>query len=135
MCDTGVLVRSGSLAIGSVEPWRNALSKTAVTRADLIEAMCLDVGLGRKACSSLLEELLELIADRLSADDTVKITNFGTFTVRRKSERMGRNPKSGEEVPIASRRVVSFRPARKLRHYANHPEDLPHRPRRQLELF
>lgn len=113
----------------------DTLSSTTVTRAELIETLCQEVGLRRNVCASLLEDALELIANRLTAGETVRIINFGTFSVRQKGERMGRNPKTGEEAPIASRRVIVFRPAQKLRHYANHPEDLPRRPRRQLELF
>ena len=62
--------------------------------------------------------------------------DVGTFSVRHKAERMGRNPKTGEEVPIAARRVVVFKPSLNLKHVCNHPEDLRRKvPRRQIELF
>ncbi len=111
------------------------MSTTTVTRADLVEAVSRALGLRRRDCASLLEDTLEVIADRLVAGEGVTITNFGTFSIRRAGARLGRNPRTREAVPIAARRVVRFRPARILRHYANHPEDVPHRPRRQLDLF
>lgn len=106
-----------------------------VTRADLAKALSRDTDLKKSVCAGLLEDTLELIAERLVEGETVGIMNFGTLMVRHKGARQGRNPKTGEAAEIAPRRVVVFRPARVLRHYANHPEDLPRRPRRQLELF
>ena len=121
--------------IGSVELRGTPLHRKTVTRADLVEALSQEVDLKSSVCADLLEDVLDLIAERLTAGDPVGIVNFGSFTVRHKGARMGRNPKTGAPAPIAPRRVVVFRPARKFRHYANHPEDLPRRARRQLELF
>ncbi len=111
------------------------MSGKTVSRADLVDAMCEKTGLSRSSCSSLLDGVLAEIAGCLNAGDPVKITNFGTFSVRRRSQRMGRNFQTGEPVAVDSRRAVVFRASRKLRHYSNHPEDLPRRPKRQLELF
>ena len=114
---------------------REAMSRTTVTRADLVAAVSRALGLRRRDCASLLEDTLEAIANRLVAGEGVTITNFGSFSIRRAGARLGRNPRTGEAVPIDARRMVRFRPARRLRHYVNHPEDVPRRPRRQLELF
>jgi integration host factor subunit alpha len=111
------------------------LHRKTVTRADLVEALSREVELRASVCADLLEDVLDLIAERLAAGEPVGIVNFGSFSVRHKGARMGRNPKTGEPAPIAPRRVVVFHAARKFRHYANHPEDLPRRARRQLELF
>ena len=111
------------------------MSTATVTRADLVEAVSRALGLRRRDCASLLEDTLEVIANRPAAGEGVTIMNFGAFSVRRTGPRLGRNPRTGEMVPIAARRIVRFRAARRLRHYANHPEDVPRRPKRQLELF
>lgn len=111
------------------------MSTTTVTRADLVAAESQALGLRRRDCANLLEDTLEVIANRLAAGEGVAIMNFGAFSTRRAGARLGRNPRTGEPVPIAARRIVRFRPARRLRHYSNHPEDVPRRPKRQLELF
>jgi len=80
-----------------------------VTRADLAEAICREVGLSRTESSSLVEMMLEEICDSIVKGETVKISSFATFGVRSKTERVGRNPKTGEEVPITPRRVMTFR--------------------------
>lgn len=93
-------------------------SKT-VTRADLTEAVYQEVGLSRNESAQLVESVLEEIADTLSAGEAVKISSFGTFTVRDKAERVGRNPKTGEEVPILPRRVLVFRASHVLKDRIN----------------
>ena len=98
------------------------MTNAAVTRTTLVEALNQEVGLSIKECTELLEDFLRAITDRLAEGATVKITNFGSFTVRHKGPRMGRNPKTGEEVPISARRVVVFKPAQKLKHRVNHSE-------------
>lgn len=82
-----------------------------LTRMDLSEAVFREVGLSRNESSELVEMVLGTLSDTLAQGETVKISSFGTFTVRDKSERVGRNPKTGEEVPILPRRVLSFRPS------------------------
>jgi len=88
---------------------------TAVTRVDLIEAVYRRVGLSRAESARLVELVLKEIADCLGHGETVKLSAFGSFMVRAKGPRMGRNPKTGVEVPIAPRRVMVFKPSNILR--------------------
>ena len=111
------------------------MANNTITRTDLIEAITEEVGLPQIECTDLLEDVLKMIADQLVEGEPVKVSNFGSFTVRHKGERVGRNPKTGEEVMISPRKVIVFRPSMKLRHWVNHPEDLPRWPRRQRDLF
>ncbi|MCF4164491.1 integration host factor subunit alpha [Zavarzinia compransoris] len=90
-----------------------------ITRAHLAEAVYQEVGLSRNESAELVESVLEAIAASLVEGESVKISSFGTFTVRQKGERVGRNPKTGEEVPIASRRVLVFRPSHVLKDHIN----------------
>jgi len=78
---------------------------------DLSEAVFRDVGLSRNESAQLVERVLELMSDALVQGEQVKISSFGTFSVRAKTARVGRNPKTGEEVPISPRRVLTFRPS------------------------
>ena len=87
------------------------MSNKTLTRMDLSEALFREVGLSRNESSDLVERVIELMSDALVDGGQVKISSFGTFSVRAKSERIGRNPKTGEEVPITPRRVLSFRPS------------------------
>ena len=82
-----------------------------LTRMDLCDAVHREVGLSRNESAELVESVLDLVSDSLVEGETVKISSFGTFSVRDKNERIGRNPKTGEEVPITPRRVLSFRPS------------------------
>ena len=86
-----------------------------VTRLDLVDALHRETGLHREECAEHLENVLATIIDRLDRDERVQITNFGTFDVREKAERVGRNPKTLEEVTIALRRVVRFRMSKEAR--------------------
>ena len=90
-----------------------------VTRADLCEAVYQKVGLSRSESAELVESVLHEIADCLVTGETVKLSSFGTFTVRSKTERVGRNPKTGEEVPILPRRVLVFKPSNVLKQRIN----------------
>jgi len=90
-----------------------------LTRAQLAEAIYAEVGLSRNESSQLLESVLARIAGSLAAGEPVKIASFGTFLVRQKGQRIGRNPKTGIEVPILPRRVLSFRPSHVLRSRIN----------------
>jgi integration host factor subunit alpha len=87
------------------------MSDKTLTRMDLSEAVFREVGLSRNESAQLVETVLQHMSDALVRGETVKISSFGTFSVRDKSSRMGRNPKTGEEVPISPRRVLSFRPS------------------------
>ncbi len=89
------------------------------TRADLSEAVYQEVGLSRNESAELVESVLDEIADCLVSGDNVKISSFGSFLVRDKRGRIGRNPKTGEEVPIEPRRVLTFRPSQVLRERIN----------------
>ena len=86
-----------------------------VTRADLTEAVREEAGIRRRDAAELVDTLIEAICARLVAGERVGISGFGTFELRDKSERTGRNPRTGEEAPILARRVVSFRASAKLR--------------------
>lgn len=90
-----------------------------LTRSDLSEAIYREVGLSRNESSDLVESILSHLSDALVEGDTVKISSFGTFSVREKGARMGRNPKTGEEVPIEPRRVLVFRPSHILKDKIN----------------
>jgi len=85
------------------------MAEKTLTRMDLAEAVHNEVGLSRNDSADLVEAVLRHISDALVEGETVKISSFGTFSVREKSARIGRNPKTGEEVPIHPRRVLSFR--------------------------
>ena len=87
------------------------MSSKTLTRMDLSEAVFREVGLSRNESSDLVESVLKHMSDALVAGEQVKISSFGTFSVRSKSARIGRNPKTGEEVPIHPRRVLTFRPS------------------------
>ncbi|MBB3900291.1 integration host factor subunit alpha [Roseococcus suduntuyensis] len=86
-----------------------------LTRAGLAEAIYAEVGLSRHESADLLEAVLERISGTLEAGETVKISGFGTFLLREKGQRIGRNPKTGVEVPILPRRVLTFRPSQVLK--------------------
>ena len=90
-----------------------------ITRAQLGEAVYQEVGLSRNESADLLESVLGQICEALAREETVKISSFGSFTVRRKGERVGRNPKTGEEVPILPRKVLVFRPSQVLKKRIN----------------
>ena len=87
------------------------MSAKTLTRMDLSEAVFREVGLSRNESSQLVERVLEMMSDALVEGEQVKISSFGTFSVRSKTARVGRNPKTGEEVPISPRRVMTFRPS------------------------
>ncbi|BCB20304.1 MULTISPECIES: integration host factor subunit alpha [Bosea] len=82
-----------------------------VTRADLCEAVYQKIGLSRTESSKLVEAVLDEICDAVARGENVKLSSFGSFVVRDKGERIGRNPKTGVEVPIEPRRVMVFKPS------------------------
>ena len=88
-----------------------------ITRADLVEALARRANMQRADANRLLTRMLEMVQDSLVDGDTVKLSRFGNFNVRAKRQRVGRNPKTGEEVPITPRRVVTFRPSQMLREF------------------
>lgn len=93
-----------------------------ITRADLCEAVYQSVGLSRTESAELVESVLREISDKLVTGESVKLSSFGTFIVRSKNERIGRNPKTGEEVPILPRRVLVFKPSNVLKARVNGDE-------------
>jgi integration host factor subunit alpha len=86
-----------------------------LTRADIAEAVHHNIGLSRTDSASLVEQILEHMCAALSQGENVKISGFGSFVLRDKGERVGRNPKTGVEVPIAPRRVLTFRASQMMR--------------------
>ena len=96
---------------------------STVTRANLAETIYTQVGLSRNESAELLESVLERLASALQSGDSVKISGFGTFSVRQKGRRIGRNPKTGVEVPILPRSVLVFRPSQVLKARINGQED------------
>lgn len=92
-----------------------------ITRADLCNAIVRHVNVSRADAADLLDQMVEEIVAALERGESVRLSSFGAFEVRDKGERVGRNPKTGEEVPIESRRVVSFRPSDVLKRYINEP--------------
>jgi len=87
----------------------------AITKADLIEHLNRRLGLSKREGKDLVEAFFEQITSTLALGEEVKLSGFGQFNVRQKGERPGRNPKTGEEIPITPRRVISFRVSQKLR--------------------
>ena len=95
------------------------MAGVTITRAQLGEAVYQEVGLSRNESAELLEAVLSQVSDALVRGETVKISSFGTFSVRQKGQRIGRNPKTGEEVPILPRKVLVFRPSQVLKNRVN----------------
>ena len=90
-----------------------------ITRADLSESVFQEVGLSRNESSDLVETILAEVVEALARGESVKISSFGSFTVRDKGQRVGRNPKTGQEVPILPRRVLVFRASNVLESLIN----------------
>jgi integration host factor subunit alpha len=91
------------------------LDSGTLTRADLSEQVHREIGLSRAESASIVEQILDHVCGALSKGQNVKISGFGSFVLREKGERVGRNPKTGVEVPIAPRRVLTFRASQMLR--------------------
>ena len=109
---------AGELGLSVAEHTVDVSHRTAqrtVTRVDLAEAVYRCVGLSRKESVILVESVLDELADALIGGESVKLSSFGRFLVRAKSERIGRNPKTGIEVPITQRRVMVFKPSNVLK--------------------
>jgi integration host factor subunit alpha len=86
-----------------------------LTRADLADSLNRQIGLSRAESASMVEAILDMLGGALERGENVKISSFGTFVLRDKTERVGRNPKTGIEVPIAPRRVLTFRASQSMR--------------------
>ena len=87
----------------------------ALTKADMAEKLYEELGLNKREAKELVEIFFEEVRAALESGDQVKLSGFGNFDLRNKNERPGRNPKTGEEIPITARRVVTFRPGQKLK--------------------
>ena len=87
------------------------MSGKTLTRADLAETVVQKVGLPRNELQDMVELVIKVLSDRLAEGEAVKLSSFGSFNIRQKGERVGRNPKTGKEVPITPRRVLVFRPS------------------------
>jgi len=87
----------------------------ALTKADMAEKLYEELGLNKREAKELVEMFFEEVRSALESGDQVKLSGFGNFDLRNKNERPGRNPKTGEEIPISARRVVTFRPGQKLK--------------------
>jgi integration host factor subunit alpha len=96
------------------------MSGKTITRADLCEAVYKQVGLSRIESATFVDLVLKEIADCLERGETVKLSSFGSFVVRKKGQRMGRNPKTGKAVPIPPRRVMVFKPSDLLKQQINY---------------
>ncbi len=95
------------------------MTNKTLTRANLSEAIYNEIGLSRMESSDIVESVLDEISQSLVKGEDVKLSSFGTFSVRHKNSRIGRNPKTGEEVPISPRRVLSFRASHVLKDRIN----------------
>ena len=90
-----------------------------ITRADVAETICEEIGLSRKDSTDILDMILDEIVKELSNGNDVKLSSFGTFSLRQKKERSGRNPKTGVEAIISPRKVISFKPSQTMRKTIN----------------
>jgi integration host factor subunit alpha len=95
------------------------MAEKTITRADLCEAVYQAVGLSRTESANLVELVLDEICGSIVRGESVKLSSFGSFVVRSKGQRVGRNPKTGEEVPISPRRVMVFKPSNVLKQRIN----------------
>ena len=95
------------------------MGERTVTRADLAEAVYRRLGLSRTESASMVEMVLQEICDTIVQGDSVKLSSFGSFVVREKGLRVGRNPKTGREVPIPPRRVTVFKPSNIMKQRIN----------------
>ena len=87
----------------------------ALTKAELAERLFEQVGLNKREAKEFVDAFFDVMRDALARGEQVKLSGFGNFDLRQKNQRPGRNPKTGEEIPISARRVVTFRPGQKLK--------------------
>lgn len=92
----------------------------ALTKADMAEHLFTNLDITKQDAKGIVEDFFEEIKTALEAGEQVKLSGFGNFDLRNKSERPGRNPKTGEDIPISARRVVTFRPGQKLKTRVEH---------------
>ncbi|MGH8443465.1 MAG: integration host factor subunit alpha [Nevskiaceae bacterium] len=99
----------------SLGPRSGGIAVAALTKAELAEALFEQLGLNKREAKEFVDYFFEQVRHSLEAGEQVKLSGFGNFELRDKNQRPGRNPKTGEEIPISARRVVTFRPGQKLR--------------------
>ena len=107
------------MAQDNISPMTDSIAPGSLTRAELSDAVHREIGLSRAESAQLVENVLDSITDALVAGENVKISSFGSFVLRNKGLRIGRNPKTGVEVPIEPRTVLTFRPSQLLRQSIN----------------
>ena len=90
-----------------------------MTKADIVEKVYEKIGLTKKECQELVDKVFEIMKEALEKGEKVKISSFGTFTVKQKKERKGRNPQTGETITLSPRKVLSFKPSKILRDEIN----------------
>ena len=95
-----------------------------LTKKDLINSIYMKIGFSKKISETLLDDFFSTILENLITHKKVKITNFGTFYLKRKNKRMGRNPKTKEDKIISERNVISFKASKEFKKYLNHSNDL-----------
>jgi len=91
-----------------------------LTKKDIVNSIYMQIGFSKKISESLLDDIIEIIINNLKKYKKLKISNFGTFTIRSKKSRIGRNPKTREEKKISERNVVSFKPSKDFKNYINY---------------
>ena len=89
--------------------------RVALAKAEMAERLFENVGLNKREAKEFVDAFFEVVREALERGEQVKLSGFGNFDLRRKNQRPGRNPKTGEEIPISARRVVTFRPGQKLK--------------------
>ncbi len=90
-----------------------------LTKKDLVNSIYMQIGFSKQISGNLLEEFLDLIIQNLNSEKKIKISKFGTFSIRKKKSRIGRNPKTKEEKRISERNVVTFKPSKEFKQFVN----------------
>tara|TARA_B100000674_G_scaffold172285_1_gene139097 strand:+ start:194 stop:493 length:300 start_codon:yes stop_codon:yes gene_type:complete len=94
-----------------------------LTKKDLVNSIYMQLGFSKQISANLLEEFLDLIIQNLNSEKKIKISKFGTFSIRKKKPRIGRNPKTKEEKKISQRNVVTFKPSKEFKQFVNSQKD------------
>jgi len=94
-----------------------------LTKKDLVNSIYMQIGFSKQITGNLLEEFLDLIIQNLNSEKKIKISKFGTFSIRKKKQRIGRNPKTKEEKKISERNVVTFKPSKEFKQFVNSQKD------------
>ena len=94
-----------------------------LTKKDLVNSIYMQLGFSKQISGNLLEEFLDLIIQNLNSEKKIKISNFGTFSIRKKKQRIGRNPKTKEEKKISERNIVTFKPSKEFKQFVNSQKD------------